>query len=132
MVVDTSALCAVMFREPSRERFLNLLASIEEKVISSVTVLELKTVVMGRFGPHEAGTVDDLLASLDILEIAFTPAQGRLAAESMALYGKGRHPAGLNFGDCASYALARQRDDGLLFQGDDFALTDVRAATGGQ
>ena len=128
MVVDTSALCAVLFAEQSREAFLNILASVQEKVISSVTVLELKTVVMGRFGAQESSTVDDLLASLEIVEIAFDPAQGRLAAESMARFGKGRHAAGLNFGDSASYALARFRDDELLSQGDDFTKTDALVA----
>lgn len=129
MVVDTSALCALLFNEPSREVFLNTLASAEEKVISSVTVLELKTVVMARFGVQESGVVDDLLASLEIHEVSFNPAQGRLAAESMARFGKGRHAAGLNFGDCAGYALARFRNDELLFQGDDFTKTDIWAAS---
>jgi len=129
MVVDTSALCTVLFREPSRDRFLNALASALAKIISSVTVLELKTVVMGRFGAGEVGIADELLAALEIVEAPFDAAQGRVAAEASARYGKGRHPAGLNFGDCASYALARVHDDELLFQGDDFAKTDIGAAS---
>ena len=126
MVVDTSVLCSIIFREPSREKFLNTLASSQSKVISSVTVLELKSVVMGRLGVQAVPTVDEYLTALGILEVLFDPVQGRLAAEAAARFGKGRHPAGLNLGDCASYALARQRDEELLFQGEDFNKTDVR------
>lgn len=125
MVIDTSALCAIIFREPSRDRFLELLAAANEKRISSMSVLELKTVVMGRFGASESGVVDELLDSLGIIEVPFDQAQGRVAAEAMARFGKGRHPACLNFGDCASYALARVGNDELLFQGDDFSQTDI-------
>jgi ribonuclease VapC len=90
--------------------------------------LEASIVLLSQRGEEAALSLDAWIESAGIFVAPFTPSQARLARHAYARYGKGRHPASLNFGDCASYALAIDRGDALLFQGDDFSKTDVRTA----
>ena len=127
MVVDTSAVLCILFGEPEAARFAYALATAERCVISSFSVLEAVAVVTSRKG--EAGTRElDLLLHRSRIEVVpFTAEQLELARAAWTKYGKGRHPAGLNIGDCCAYALARYRGEPLLFKGEDFSKTDIVA-----
>jgi ribonuclease VapC len=129
MVVDTSALVAVLFGEPDSGLFTEVLARGPVRLLSAVTRVELSLVIEGRKG--EAGRVDleRLLhiGGFDVVSVISTHAE--MAIDAFRRYGKGRHRAGLNIGDCFSYALAKAMDLDLLFKGDDFIHTDVRQAS---
>jgi ribonuclease VapC len=125
MVIDTSALAAIFFMEPERDAFLTAIASAETRLISAATVFETGIVVEGRQG-EAAGREFDLFVVRAALQIIPVDAeQIDLARSAWRKYGKGRHPAALNFGDCFSYALARSTGEHLLAKGTDFALTDI-------
>lgn len=128
MVVDTSALLAILLGEPERERFVSLLAAARDPLISTATLLEASIVIQARTGDEGVQRLDDLLAAAAIRPVGVDAAQAYLARAAFARFGKGRHPAGLNFGDCFSYALAKTQDRPLLFTGEDFVRTDVTAA----
>ncbi|MBC5799582.1 MAG: type II toxin-antitoxin system VapC family toxin [Candidatus Eremiobacteraeota bacterium] len=125
MIVDTSAVVAILNEENERDRFELAIASADCE-LSSVSYLEASIVLLHRRGEETLASLDTWIESAGIAVTPFTPSQARLARSAYARYGKGRHRAGLNFGDCAAYALAMDRDDDLLYQGDDFARTDVR------
>lgn len=125
MVIDTSALLAILFKEPERDTFAKALSSAGVRLISTVSVLEAAVVVSTRKGPDGVLELDNFLDEGKCEVVAFTSAQLRLARQAYEAYGKGRHPAGLNLGDCCSYALAQHAAEPLLFKGNDFALTDV-------
>ena len=125
IVVDTSALVAVVLGEPESDACIGVLARADPIVISAVTAAEALIVAARR------GVGDEMRQLLDGLgaEIApVAPAAARRVADSYARWGKGAHPAGLNFGDCFSYDLASERSCPLLFVGQDFAKTDIRSA----
>jgi len=126
MVLDTSALVAILRDEPERPAFLRLLTSTKAPMISAATLFEC-SMVQAKF---DEGWVDldDLLLSAGIRVAALDVAQAHAARDAWLRYGKGRSPAGLNFGDCFSYALAKTTDRPLLFKGNDFAQTDVTPA----
>jgi ribonuclease VapC len=125
MVVDTSALAAIFFREPEREAFRNAIVAANSRLISAATVLEAGMVIEGRKGGG-AGREFDLFIIRAQIEIVPIDAElADLARSAWRKYGKGRHPAGLNFGDCFSYALAKATGEPLLAKGTDFAKTDV-------
>ena len=128
IVVDTSALVAILFGEPERDRFRRLLET-TPAVISAGNLIELLRVVMRRT-PHLVGDAREVLAALGVSVAVVDEAQVALAEEGQARFGLGRGapPAALNFGDLFAYALARQLDAPLLFKGNDFARTDVRPA----
>ena len=126
MVLDTSALVAMLFGEPERDRFIAVLADAADPLISSATLLEASIVLQAKTGADGVADLDDLLAAAAVRCVALDGAQASLARDAFARYGKGRAPAGLNFGDCCSYALARATDKPLLFKGSDFSETDVR------
>ena len=128
MVVDSSAILAILFNEPERDRFAAALAQAGVRLMGSVNVLETAVVVSARKGPHGAREFDLLLHRAEIEVIAFTADHLRLARDAYQRYGKGRHPAGLNLGDCCAYALSRHTGESLLFKGNDFPQTDVVAA----
>ena len=128
MVVDTSALVAILRDEPECERFLELLADSEDPLISAATLLESSMVMHGKRGDRAIARLDDLLLTSGIRCVAVDETQALAAREAWLRYGKGRSPARLNFGDCFSYALAKTQDRPLLFKGDDFGETDVRVA----
>jgi ribonuclease VapC len=125
MVIDTSALAAIFFGEPERHRFLEAITLAERRLISAATVLETGIVLESRQG-EAAGREFDLFAVRGKLELIPVDAeQIDLARSAWRKYGKGRHPAGLNFGDCFSYALAKISSEPLLAKGTDFASTDI-------
>jgi len=127
IVIDTSALIAILREEPSADRLLCVLRDASERRISAATWVETSIVAAGRRGSER--DMDRLDALLQTLVMTVTPVdlrQARLARAAFLAYGKGRHPAGLNFGDCFSYALAKAFDAPLLFVGGDFSKTDVQ------
>jgi ribonuclease VapC len=128
MVIDRSALLAILFDEAEREVFIALLAAAEDGLISAGTLLEGSIVMQARTGNDGVADLDALLAAAAVRCVAVDQTQAHLAREAFERYGKGRAPAGLNFGDCFAYALAKATDRPLLFKGDDFVHTDVRPA----
>lgn len=128
MVVDTSALCAVLFNEPTRAELIGTLASAPRRVISSGTMVEVAIVVEARLGEAGGRELDLLLHRAGVDVVAVDADQVEMARVGWRRFGKGRHPAGLNFGDLFAYALARTRGEPLLFVGDDFTRTDVDRA----
>ena len=129
LVVDTSAVVALLKSEPGWEALASRLHAAASRLLSVAGWVELSLVVAGRHG--DAATLAFLDRFLQTAAIERRPVdepQARLAREAFLRFGKGRHPAGLNFGDCFAYALARTLDAPLLFVGEDFARTDVRPA----
>ena len=128
MVVDSSAILVVLFGEPEADAFLRHLRATVRPLLSAANWLELAIVVDGRKGPQWLPELDAFLEGLDVITVPASLGQVRIAREAYRRFGKGNHPAGLNFGDCFAYALAKERDLPLLFKGDDFARTDLRPA----
>lgn len=128
-VIDTSALLAILLGEPDAERFEQaLFESRGDASMTAATLLETMLVIESR-NPQTG--VHDLRTLIDVFTIEVEPVTHDLAEVAFRAwkrFGKGRHPASLNYGDCFSYALARQADVPLLFKGEDFAQTDVRSA----
>lgn len=125
MVIDTSAFAAIFFAEPERKAFLDAVTATGSRLVSSATVLETGIVLEGRQG-EAAGREFDLFVVRAGLQIVPVDAeQADLARSAWRKYGKGRHPAALNFGDCFSYALAKISGEPLLAKGTDFRLTDI-------
>lgn len=125
MVLDTSALVAVLFHEAEHDSFIALLADAEDPLISAATLVEASIVMHAKTGDDGIADLDRLLAAAAVRCVAVDAAQAHAAREAFARFGKGRASAGLNFGDCFSYALARVTDRPLLFKGDDFGRTDI-------
>jgi len=128
MVLDTSALVAVLYGEPERDLFIALLSDAEDPLISAATLVEASIVVEVKTGAHGVADLDELLAAAAVRCVAVDSAQAHVARDAFARFGKGRAPAGLNFGDGFAYALATVTDRPLLFKGADFARTDVTPA----
>jgi ribonuclease VapC len=129
MVIDTSSLLCILLDEPEAERYARRLSEMDsDHVMSAATWLETMLVISARRGELGRQSLDELLtlAAIEILPVDADLA--RVAYQGWLQYGKGRHPAGLNFGDCFSYALAKQRQEPLLFKGEDFSRTDVDGA----
>jgi ribonuclease VapC len=127
MVVDTSALVAILNDEPERSAFIERIAGAPVRLISAATLLETGIVMEARRGEH-AGRELDLFLHRGKFEIVPVDAeQVEIARAAFRQYGKGRHSAGLNFGDCFSYALAKHRGEPLLFKGEDFSKTEIAA-----
>lgn len=125
MVIDTSALLAVALHEDEAERFLDAMGEVETRLISAASVLEAGIVIESRRGRAAGDALDDLIMLLSLEIEPVTAEQAGIARLAYRTYGKGHHPAGLNFGDCFAYALAKATGQPLLFKGDDFAQTDV-------
>jgi ribonuclease VapC len=129
IVIDSSALIAILRREKEADDFLHIIANAEGCLLSSVSLLETSMVLAGRSGDATSWTELDTLITRAGMQVVAQDAELTEAARAAFLrYGRGRHPAALNLGDCASYALAKHRDLPLLFKGDDFARTDLRLA----
>ena len=125
MIIDTSALLAILQDEPERRAFNEAIEAAESRLMSAATFVETSMVIQSRYGADGLRDLDLLIAKAEI-EIAAVDAEQAYAARRAFLhFGKGRHPAGLNFGDCFSYALAVVRRESLLFKGEDFSRTDV-------
>jgi len=128
MTVDTSAILAVLQNEAERTEFVSLIEQAPRRLISTLSVLEAAMVLEGRRGDDAGSDLDLFLQRASIETVAFDQEQLSVARAAFRRFGKGRHPAGLNFGDCASYALAQWSGEPLLFKGTDFAVTDVARA----
>ena len=127
MIVDSSALVAILQNEPEALRLSQAMALDPVCSVSAANWLEASMIMFVRFGSEGIRDLD-LLAAKASLEIAdVTPRQADIARRAFMKYGKGIHPAGLNFGDCFAYALARDTGEPLLFKGDDFPKTDIPA-----
>ncbi|HWU14068.1 MAG TPA: type II toxin-antitoxin system VapC family toxin [Caulobacter sp.] len=127
MVVDTSAIYAIIAGEPERERFSDALDAAAHKWISTATLVECVAVLLGKgFEGEPTAILDAVVETYNMTVVPVDDVQWRLSAEGLMRFGKGRHRAKLNIGDSFAYALARQLDQPLLFKGDDFNLTDVK------
>ena len=124
MVVDTSALIAVLLGEPEAEEVAALLER-SIVVVPAPTLVETGIVAESRLGPDGVLDLQALLEEAEVAVEPFTEGDARAALDAWRRFGKGRHPAGLNLGDCYAYAVAVRRGDSLLFVGDDFARTDA-------
>lgn len=128
MVIDTSALVAILFDEPEREEFITAIANSRRAITSAGTLIECSVVVELRRGEPAGRELDLLLHRAGIDVIAVSNEQASIARSAWRLFGKGRHPAGLNYGDLFAYALAIDTGEPLLFKGDGFSRTDVLSA----
>ncbi len=125
MVIDTSALLAILQDEPERRAFNEAIESADARALSVANFVEASIVIEVRYGAEGVRDLDLFLERASIELVDVTVAHGHAARRAYARYGKGRHPAGLNFGDCFAYALAVDRSEPLLFKGTDFGKTDV-------
>ena len=125
MVVDTSAVLAILFEEDDAIAFAETLSLQSKKVMSAANLLEAGIAVLGRKGPEGLSYLSELIERSDIDISPIDKALAELALEAYRAFGKGRHPAALNFGDCFSYALAKHRNEPLLAKGTDFIRTDI-------
>jgi ribonuclease VapC len=128
MVNDTSVLVAILLDEPERDTFLRAIEATSSRLISAMSKLETGIVMVARKSSAAASEVDALITKLSATIIPFDDHQADIARDAFARFGKGRHRAGLNFGDCAAYALAMAEAEPLLFKGTDFGATDVVVA----
>lgn len=125
MVIDTSALVAIFLAEPERNLLLDLLLQAETRMISAATVLETGIVLEARRGESAGREFDLFLIRANLQIVPVDSEQTEIARSAWRKYGKGRHPAALNFGDCFAYALAKFAGEPLLAKGTDFASTDI-------
>jgi ribonuclease VapC len=128
MVIDTSAAVAILFDEPDALPLARAIEHAQLRRISAATVLETAIVVERRYGPNGGEKLDKFLAQAAIRIEPVTPEQAAIDRRASRAFGKGRHPAALNFGDCFAYALAVSVGEPLLYKGNDFGLTDVEKA----
>jgi len=125
MVVDTSALLALLFGEADADRIARSIASDPRRLASAFTVLETAIVVEARKGEPGGRELDLLLHRIELVNVSLTASHVEVARDAWRRFGRGKHPANLNFGDCCSYALARVSGEPMMFKGDDFSQTDV-------
>jgi ribonuclease VapC len=129
VILDTSAIIAIVGAEPSRDALLTTIEPVTDLAMSAATRVELAAVLARSRRPEEARRAERLLSTLDVEIVAFDAEQARIGADAYRIFGRGTgHRASLNMGDCYSYALAITRDEPLLFVGDGFQHTDVRVA----
>jgi ribonuclease VapC len=126
VIVDSSALIALLLREPGWERIADALAGHRNAAIGAPTITETAIVLLAKGAPPSL--LPALLRRAGIDVVSFTAQHADLAADAYATYGRGRHPASLNFGDCMTYAVARMAMAPLLFIGNGFSLTDIEPA----
>jgi len=128
MIIDSSAVVAFLGKEPEARRIAEAIGNSSVRWLPASCFLEVSMLLLGRGGEESVRDLDLLIARFRIEIVAFTESQARLARDAFKRYGKGRHPAALNFGDCMAYALARETGEELLFKGTDFAQTDIAIA----
>lgn len=129
IAVDTSAIIAILHREPESDKLAAALYGAQRCMIGAPTLFEMHQVMGGRHGKAGIEVADDFLVDAGIETVSWTAEMVRLATEAFMRFGKGQgHPAQLNFGDCMAYAVAKSLDAPLLFKGDDFLQTDIRSA----
>ncbi|MCD6293056.1 MAG: type II toxin-antitoxin system VapC family toxin [Deltaproteobacteria bacterium] len=125
MVLDTSAIIAILTAEPESRRLAHAIAADPKRMISSISLLEAGIVIEARKGESGGRELDLLLHRIQVEVIPLTTEMTQLAQEAWRRFGKGRHPAKLNIGDCCAYALSKYSGEPLLFKGDDFNQTDI-------
>ncbi len=128
MVIDTSALLAILQDEPERRAFNLAIEAAAARRVSVATWLEVSIVAEARWGAEGLRDLDLLVDRAALELVPVDVGQGKAARRAFSRFGRGRHPAGLNYGDCFSYALAHQLGEPLLFQGEDFEKTDIAVA----
>lgn len=125
MVIDTSALVAILTGEPEQAAFIRAIECANSCLLSTASWVETSIVIDARYDTAGLYHLDRLLEQAGIETVAFDAKQAHIAREAYQRYGKGRHPAALNFGDCFTYALSIARGEPLLFKGRDFSQTDI-------
>jgi len=128
MVIASSALLAIIFEEPDASIYLSALLNSDNCLVSAASLVETSMVSLRLRSPDPITLLDDLINRIEIIVAPVDHEQALLAREAFRRFGKGRHKAGLNFGDCFSYALAKQTGEPLLYKGSDFSLTDIVSA----
>ncbi|MBL8383563.1 MAG: type II toxin-antitoxin system VapC family toxin [Burkholderiales bacterium] len=130
MIIDSSAVLAILFAEADAEVFATAISDADACKMSAATFVELAVVVEAQAKDRGSRQLDAFMRRAGIVIEPVTEEQAHLARQAYSDFGKGRHPAGLNFGDCFSYALAKASGESLLFKGGDFARTDIPSALG--
>jgi len=125
MVIDSSALIAILEDEPEAVLMAEAIAQAEICLLSAVSLVETTMVIESRHGEVAGHELDQLVEKSAIKIMSVTPEQATIARQAFRRYGKGKHPASLNFGDCFAYALAKSLNESLLFKGNDFKQTDI-------
>jgi ribonuclease VapC len=126
MVIDTSALLAILLSEPEADALVGAIVSAETRLVAAPTLVEAAAVMVARKGPPGEVALDALLQRLEIQVVPMSPEAAAFARAAYARYGRGvGSPGVLNYGDCLAYGVARAAGEPLLFKGDDFALTDI-------
>ena len=125
MVIDTSAFAAIFFAQPERQTFLDAITAAESRLVSAANMLETGIVLESRQGEAAGREFDLFMVRAGLQIVPVDAEQADLARSAWRKYGKGRHPAALNFGDCFAYALAKSFGEPLLAKGTDFGLTDI-------
>ena len=125
MTLDSSALIAILFGEHGHLDLIDRILAADHVRVGTPTLVETSLVFAGRRRTTAVGELEGLLRELDVTLVPFGEREWRAAAEAFLRFGRGRHKAALNFGDCFAYAAADAANDSLLFVGDDFALTDI-------
>ncbi len=128
MTLDSSALIAILFAEPGYLDLIDRILEADHVRIGAPTLVEASMVLAGRRQGTAGGDLDGLVRELGVAVVPFGEAEWHLAVDAFLRFGRGRHRAALNFGDCLAYAMARSLGDTLLFTGNDFAQTDVAPA----
>ena len=128
MILDSSAVIAILLKEPDSELYIQAITRAPHCRMSAGNFVELAIVIEGQFGMEVARQCDALFRRIAVVIEPVTVEQAYLARQAFHDFGKGRHPAGLNFGDCFAYALAKSTGEPLLFKGQDFRKTDIAAA----
>lgn len=125
MVIDSSAILAILFGEPESSSLLERIQRDPRRLVSVASLLEVDMVLSSQRGPEASADLDAFARRIQLQTVPFDEQQLSLARDAFRRYGKGRSPARLNFGDCIAYALAKQTGEPLLFKGDDFSQTDL-------
>ncbi|MFY7959776.1 MAG: type II toxin-antitoxin system VapC family toxin [Elsteraceae bacterium] len=128
MIIDTSAMVAILYREPEAADFNRVIHHVDISRISVANYVELSMVVESQLGPEAGRQAEAFLRRAGIIIEPISVAHGEIARQAFLDFGKVRHKAGLNFDDCFAYALAKATGEPLLFKGDDFGLTDIKPA----
>ncbi|CEJ13050.1 type II toxin-antitoxin system VapC family toxin [Phreatobacter sp. AB_2022a] len=128
MIIDTSAMIAILYREPEAEAFVQMIHDADACRISVASYVEMSIVIESQLGAGGMRQAEAFLRRAGIVIEPVTVEHGELARQAFLDFGKGRHKAGLNYGDCFSYALARAMGEPLLFKGNDFSQTDIMVA----
>ena len=128
MIIDSSALVAILEEEPEALRLTTAISGSVTRLLPASCLLETSMILLGRRGPQGVNDLDIYVYRGGVEIVPFTIPQAQIARVAFARFGKGRHAAGLNFGDCMSYAAAKETGEELLFKGTDFAQTDIAIA----